>query len=104
MIFDVTGTPTEDDRSFVTDQKALDYLDTFGEKPRVDLSERYPGAPTEAIDFLDRILQFNPYFRLSLKEAIDHPLFDSIRNKAENFEANPIDVEFEKLELNTEKM
>ena len=56
MIFEVTGTPTEDDRSFVTDQKALDYLDTFGEKPRVDLSERYPGAPPEAIDFLDRIL------------------------------------------------
>lgn len=56
MIFGVLGTPTEDDKSFVTDQKALDYLDTFGHMDRCNLSQRYPGAPVEAIDFLDKIL------------------------------------------------
>ena len=37
-IFDVIGTPTEDDRSFVTDPKAIEYLDAFANVPRTDLS------------------------------------------------------------------
>ena len=56
MIFEVIGTPNDDDRSFVTDQKALEYLDTFTESKRCDLSKKYPGSPPEAIDFLDRSL------------------------------------------------
>ena len=66
VIFAVIGTPENDGRSFVTDQKALEYLDSFPWNPRVDLTNKYPGAPTEAIDFLYKILVFNPYFRLSL--------------------------------------
>lgn len=99
MIFEVIGTPSEDDKSFVTDQKALEYLDTFGEKSRCDFAKKYPGASPEAIDFLNKILQFNPYFRISLKEAIEHPLFDKVRNNAQNCIGKPIELEFEKCEL-----
>lgn len=56
MIFEVIGSPNDDDRSFVTDQKALEYLDTFEEKNRCDLTQKYAGSPPEAIDFLDKIL------------------------------------------------
>ena len=56
MIFEVIGSPNDDDRSFVTDQKALEYLDTFGEKQRINLTQKYAGSPPEAIDFLDKIL------------------------------------------------
>lgn len=104
MIFEVIGTPTEDDRSFVTDQKALEYLDTFGENKRCDLAKKYPGSPPEAIDFLDKSLQFNPYFRINLKEAIEHPLFDNVRSDAENCIGNPIVLEFEDEDLTTETM
>ena len=52
MIFEVIGTPTEEDRSFVTDQKALEYLDSFPVKPKADLKRLYPGATEDAIDFL----------------------------------------------------
>lgn len=103
-IFEVIGTPNDDDKSFVTDQKALEYLDTFSQKSRCDLSKKYPGASAEAIDFLDKILQFNPYFRMSLKEAIEHPLFDDVRGEAQNCIGKPIETEFEKCELNTEMM
>jgi hypothetical protein len=27
---------------------------------------KYPGAPEEAIEFLNKILVFNPYFRMSI--------------------------------------
>ena len=101
VIFGTIGIPNEDDKSFVTDQKALEYLDSFPWNGRVDLKLKYPGAPKEAIDFLNKVLVFNPYFRISLKEAIEHPLFDNVRRpQAENFKGKPIELEFEKTNLN----
>jgi len=101
VIFGTIGIPSEDDKSFVTDQKALEYLESFPWNGRTDLEYKYPGAPKEAIDFLNRVLVFNPYFRISLKEAIEHPLFDSVRRpQAENFKGKPIELEFEKTNLN----
>jgi mitogen-activated protein kinase 1/3 len=46
---------------------------------KMDLQLKYPGAPPEAIDLLHKILVFNPYFRISLKDAINHPVFDKVR-------------------------
>lgn len=82
VIFQVIGTPNEEDKSFVTDQKALDYLNAFPNMNRVDLSSVYPGAGEEAIDLLNKVLVFNPYFRMSLDECMEHPFFKSMR-KAE---------------------
>ena len=47
--------------------------------PREDLQVKYPGSPPQAIDFLEKILVFNPYFRTSLTECLDHPLFKNVR-------------------------
>lgn len=52
MIFEVIGTPNETDKSFVTDQKAIEYLESFPQKPKADLTKTYPGATPEAINFL----------------------------------------------------
>jgi len=75
VIFAVIGTPTETDKSFVTDQKALEYLETFQHQSKIDLVSKYPGSSPEAIDFLNRVLVFNPYFRISLNDCLEHPLF-----------------------------
>lgn len=100
VIFGTIGIPSEDDKSFVTDQKALEYLESFPWNGRVDLALKYPGAPKEAIDFLNKVLVFNPYFRISLKEALDHSLFDNVRRpQAESFVGKPIELEFEKMSL-----
>lgn len=68
IIFQKLGTPSEDDRSFVTDQKAIEYLDAFPECKRVDFNEIYKGGGEEALDLLDKFLQFNPYFRITIDE------------------------------------
>ena len=80
IIFAVIGNPSEEDASFVTDQKAIEYLKSFPYTPRVDLSLKYQGATSQAIDFLNKILVFNPFFRMSLSDALAHPLFDEVRN------------------------
>lgn len=68
IIFQKLGTPSEDDRSFVTDQKAIEYLDAYPPMERVDLHEIYKGGGDDALDFLDKFLQFNPYFRITIDE------------------------------------
>ena len=65
----------------MTDQKALEYLNTFQNLPRENLQAKYPGSPPEAIDFLEKILVFNPYFRTSLADCLDHPLFKNVRKE-----------------------
>lgn len=79
MIFEVIGTPDEEEKSYVTDAKAAEYLDAFPPRPKSDLNKLYPGAGEEAIDLLNRILVFNPYFRLSVDEALAHPFFKKCR-------------------------
>lgn len=71
----------------------------------MNLSQKFPGAPKEAIDFLNRILIFNPFFRITLDEALNHPLFEKVRRpQAESFTGKPIELELEKVELDINSM
>jgi hypothetical protein len=63
MIFDIIGTPNEEEKSFITDKKALDYLESFDPKPKADLSKRFPAANEITLDFLFKMLTFNPFLR-----------------------------------------
>lgn len=105
VIFEVIGTPNEDDKSYVTDAKALEYLDAFPKTQRGDLSIIYPGAGVEAIDLLNRIIVFNPYFRISVNEALNHPFFKKIKKpEKEVVSETEIEIEFEKEHLDKKKL
>jgi len=101
----VIGTPTEDDKLFVTDHKAFEYLNTFPKRERLDLKTLYPGAGEEALDFLSKTLVFNPYFRISLEDCFNHPFFEKVRKEEkENIEGKPVTLDFEKEELNKDRL
>ena len=105
MIFEVIGSPTSEDKSFVTDSKAIEYLQTYSNIPPTDLNEKYPGATENGVDFLKRILTFNPYFRISVDEAIQHPFLKKVRKeKKEQFETSQVIVPFEKEELDKPRL
>ena len=96
MIFEVLGTPEEADIAFVTDQKALAYLMSFQPVQRVDLQHKYPGADEESIDLLNKMLQINPYFRISVEDALNHPCFGKIKKLSKEIVAeNAVNIEFE---------
>ena len=83
----------------------MEYLETFAQTERADLTAKYPGSSPEAIDFLKKVLVFNPYYRISLKECLEHPLFAVVRNQArENAFTQPVTLEFEKEDLNRDKL
>jgi serine/threonine protein kinase len=81
VIFEILGTPDDNDISYVTDPKALTYLKSFNHINRVDLKTKYAGACEEAIDLLNKMLQFNPYFRISIDDALAHPVFKKVRKE-----------------------
>ena len=97
VIFNIIGTPNEEEKSFVTDAKALEYLKTFIIRERVDFSQLYPAAGKDGADLINKMLVFNPYFRITTDEALAHPFFSSIRNSTkEIIEEKPIVLDFEK--------
>ena len=45
------------------------------------MKQKYPAADTDALDFLRQVLVFNPYFRITIKQALAHPLFAKVRSE-----------------------
>ena len=105
MIFSLLGTPSDADKSFVTDQKALEYLDTFKFIPRADFAMKFPGCSAEAVDFLNKMLVFNPHFRMTLEDAIKHPFLDNVRTeKSTKWSGSNIDFQFDKIDLTKDQL
>ena len=97
VIFSILGTPNEDDLTFVTDGKAIEYLKSFTPKKRVDFKEVYPGSIPEALDFISKTVIFNPMKRLTIDEAISHPYLSKVRDaKREVLSKEPVKMDFEK--------
>lgn len=103
MIFEVLGTPTDKDLSFVTDDKALEYLKSFPNRTRKDFNAMFTAAGGDAIDFLHKTLQFNPDRRISIDECLEHPLFAEVRQpEVENFNIDELTFDFEDEDIDTE--
>ncbi|CDW76294.1 mapk-related kinase [Stylonychia lemnae] len=105
VIFEVIGSPNEEDKSFVTDSKAVEYLQAFPKREKVDLSTIYPGAGEEAIDLLHKILVFNPYFRISIDDCLEHTFFKKLRKpEKEQTSTESIAFDWEKEHLDKAKL
>jgi serine/threonine protein kinase len=103
VIIDKLGTPSEDDMSFISDPGARSYLQNFPKCEKKNFKDMYPFPGDEAIDLLDKMLQFNPYKRASLNECLNHPLLADVRDPKKEIQANtPIVLDFEYEDVNSE--
>lgn len=48
-------------------------------KKKVNWRQRIPHASDDAIELLEGLLSFNPYKRLTVEQAINHPYFENLR-------------------------
>ncbi len=56
----------------------------------------FPGAPADALDLLDRMLDMNPSRRITVEEALNHPFLETMHDPEDepSFEG-AIDFSFE---------
>lgn len=82
QILKILGEQDENDTSFITEANVQEYYQSLIiKKPKKDLSVLFPETPDALLKILEGLLQFNPTFRLTAKEALEDPIFDSFRNK-----------------------
>lgn len=74
------GHVSPEDLSFLSEQEALDYCQSFKFSKSSDgLAKITSGFSAELQELLKGLLEFNPYFRLSPKQCLKSSLFDEIR-------------------------
>lgn len=82
MIFNVLGTPSDEDTQCLEKEDAKKYIRIFAPREGIDFRTRFAGASPEAIDLLKHMLMFNPNKRVTIDEALDSPYFKDVRNAA----------------------
>ena len=106
VIFDVIGTPNEEDMSFITDPNGILYLKSLKVRPKKNLKTKFPGSSDDSLDLLDQMLKFNPSKRITVNQALNHKFFAEIKDPKKEVEADfNLEFEFEKDEhLTMEKL
>eukprot|EP00906_Rhabdomonas_costata_P001631 RCo002664 len=84
LIMDVVGTPSSRDIEGIGSEKARNYLRQLQPKrERRNFCKIFPAASDNAIDLLERMLQFNPFSRVTVLEALEHPYFAQMHDPAD---------------------
>jgi serine/threonine protein kinase len=76
-IFQIMGTPNEDIWPGIN--KLPDYKLTFPQWKARNFTEMFQKLDKDGLDLLQKFLIMNPNERISIKDAMDHPFFDSLK-------------------------
>jgi mitogen-activated protein kinase 1/3 len=85
VILSVMG--NRSDLSFVSDSKASVYVNGYPKTISDGLISHLPNINKDALDLLKKMLEFNPYYRITAKEALRHKYFSNIRDKSQEIES-----------------
>lgn len=73
QIIMILGTPPESTLMKIGSTRALNYVRSLPFMRKVPFDELFPKANPLALDLMERMLAFNPYDRISVNEALNHP-------------------------------
>jgi len=105
VIFQVIGTPSNDEIEKITDEKARKYLYGLPINKAINLRKRYPGCNDgHSLDFLTKLLQFDVDKRISVDEALEHSYLLNVRDiQLEKLHA-PVTFHFEDVALSQKEL
>lgn len=73
QILKVLGTPSPETVKRIGSERAQEYLSSLPYSQPIPLSYFFPYANPEGLDLLGRMLTFDPYYRITVEEALEHP-------------------------------
>lgn len=80
VIFDILGTPSEEDLAHL-DKRTADILRSVPHKEPLSMEARYPVMGEHGVELIRSMLRFNPSDRISAELILEHPYFDDIKKK-----------------------
>lgn len=72
-VLEVTGKPNKEDIQSIQSELAATMLESIPSVKTKSLKNLFPTATSTELDFLIRLLQFNPNKRMKVEEALRHP-------------------------------
>ncbi|ORZ06083.1 kinase-like domain-containing protein [Absidia repens] len=99
QILFILGTPDDETLSRVGSQRAQLYIQSLEHFKKIPFKDLYPNAsPLVAIDLLERLLMFDPFTRIEVDEALQHPYFAAFHDPANEVDhKHSMDFSFESL-------
>jgi len=98
VIFEILGTPCEDDVSQLKRTDAREHIRSCPQRKGSGLGKRLPWAAKQSLDLLARMLVFAPKKRVDVSAALEHSLLASIRRAdAETTSPHRVTLDFDKL-------
>lgn len=89
-IMRIIGTP--DDRvlkKLIADSPEMTIKPQYPKYPKIPLAQVLPKAPPQALDLLERLLQFDPGKRITATDALSHPYFTAGMNPSGSLASIP---------------
>lgn len=78
----VLGTPTYEDISYISNDKALEFIKSIPKRSKQSYDALFPDANPLALDLLSKMLTFNPHNRFTVEECLAHPYFEGLVNRS----------------------
>mmetsp|Transcript_116182 Transcript_116182/g.369713 ORF Transcript_116182/g.369713 Transcript_116182/m.369713 type:complete len:384 (+) Transcript_116182:129-1280(+) len=104
MINALIGTPSTEDIEATEGDDAKTYMKCFGKKTGSGVKARFGAMDSAGSDLLEKMLVFNPSKRITVAQALEHPLFGKVRDKKlETTAPSKVSLDFEQEEELDEK-
>ena len=104
-IMRVLGSPSVDDVHFIRNRDTRRYVLAMPPKPRIPWTDLYPNASPRVLSLLDKMLRFNPGFRVTATEALEHPYLEQYFDPDDEPVAkHPFTFDMELDDLTTEQL
>jgi serine/threonine protein kinase len=109
-IFSIVGNPTEDEFANITYAPVQRYVREHVMTSKITpkkLSKCIPSASALAIDFLEKVFVIDPEKRITVEEALKHPLFVDVYDQelvSHSMEIAPFNSEYEKMTRNLDNI
>jgi len=85
-IMEVTGRPSSEDIEAINSPFAGSMLESLPDVEHRSMEEMFPKADEATLDFMTKLLEFNPDKRLTVEEALAHPYVDQFHSGNEEEE------------------